>query len=178
MLTSGPQCRGAILSNTKRIALHRGHERTRQAFYFLGHSDAEVARLSVQNEFYRDLSASTPRPIPPQDSRPGNCSAERPARTYEHLPSSSRSFAEPFEDMASEASAVAAEINKLRPKRGLLELLRNGFSLAGVGKIELVTFKPATGFNPAHREKYEANRFAIVRQFHFSNKRSNDSMTS
>jgi type I restriction enzyme R subunit len=75
-----------------------------------------------------------------------------------------------------EAAAVAAEINKLRPKRGLLQLLRNGFSLAGVGKIELVTFKPATGFNPAHREKYEANRFAIVRQFHFSNDRPSDSI--
>jgi|CXWL01.1.fsa_nt_gi type I restriction enzyme R subunit len=75
-----------------------------------------------------------------------------------------------------EATAVAAEINKLRPNRGVLELLRNGFSLAGVGKIELVTFKPATGFNPAHGEKYEANRFAIVRQFHFNNDRPNDSI--
>jgi type I restriction enzyme R subunit len=76
----------------------------------------------------------------------------------------------------NEAAAVAAEINKLRPKRGLLELLRNGFSLAGVGKIELLTFRPATEFNPAHREKYEANRFAIVRQFHFSDARPNDSI--
>src|ERR1035437_739370 len=75
-----------------------------------------------------------------------------------------------------EAAAVAAEINKLRPKRGLLELLRNGFALAGVGKIELVKFKPATSFNPAHREKYEANRFAIVRQFHFSYERPNDAI--
>ena len=75
-----------------------------------------------------------------------------------------------------EAAAVAAEINKLRPKRGLLKLLREGFALAGVGKIELVTFKPATGFNPAHREKYAANRFAIVRQFHFSTARPNDSI--
>ena len=39
-----------------------------------------------------------------------------------------------------------------------------------------MTFKPATGFNPAHREKYEANRFAIIRQFHFSNDRPNDSI--
>jgi type I restriction enzyme R subunit len=76
----------------------------------------------------------------------------------------------------NEAAAVAAEIGKLRPKRGFLELLRNGFSLAGIGKIELVTFKPATGFNPVHREKYEANRFAIIRQFHFSKDRPNDSI--
>jgi type I restriction enzyme, R subunit len=74
------------------------------------------------------------------------------------------------------AAAVGAEINKLRPKRGLLKLLREGFVLAGVGKIELVTFKPATGFNPAHREKYAANRFAIVRQFHFSSVRQHDSI--
>lgn len=75
-----------------------------------------------------------------------------------------------------EAAAVAAEINKLRPKRGLLNLLREGFSLAGVGKIELATFKPHSGFNPVHREKYEANRFAIVRQFHFSVARPKDSI--
>ncbi len=77
---------------------------------------------------------------------------------------------------AHEAAAVATEINKLRPKRGLLELLRNGFSLGGVGKIDLVTFRPATGFNPAHRLKYESNRFTIVRQFHFSKDRPNDSI--
>lgn len=75
-----------------------------------------------------------------------------------------------------EAAAVATEINKLRPKRGLLELLRNGFSLAGVGKIELVTFKPATGFNPAHRAKYEANRFAIIRQFHYDRDKPQDTI--
>lgn len=76
----------------------------------------------------------------------------------------------------NEAAAVAAEIIKLRPKRGLLELLRNGFALAGVGKIELATFKPVTGFNLGHRQKYEANRFAVVRQFHFSADRPNDSI--
>lgn len=75
-----------------------------------------------------------------------------------------------------EGAAVAAEINKLRPKRGVLELLRNGFSLAGVGKIELVTFKPSTGFNPEHKAKYEANRFAVVRQFHYSMDRPNDAI--
>jgi type I restriction enzyme R subunit len=75
-----------------------------------------------------------------------------------------------------EAAAVAAEVNKLRKARGILELLRNGFSLASVGKVELVTFKPATGFNQSHRERYEANRFAIVRQFHFSSERPNDSI--
>jgi type I restriction enzyme, R subunit len=75
-----------------------------------------------------------------------------------------------------EAAAVASEVSKLRTKRGLLNLLREGFSLAGVGKLELVTFKPATGFNAAHKERYEANRFAVVRQFHFSTERPHDSI--
>lgn len=75
-----------------------------------------------------------------------------------------------------EAEAVAAEINKLRPNRGLIELLRNGFSLASVGKLELATFKPATDFNPEHRARYEANRFAVVRQFHFSEAMPNDAI--
>ncbi|MFM2008032.1 MAG: hypothetical protein RLZZ09_3687 [Pseudomonadota bacterium] len=75
-----------------------------------------------------------------------------------------------------EAAAVAAEVNKLRKPRGFLKLLREGLSLQGVGKIELVTFKPATGYNPAHREHYEANRFAIVRQFHYSVERPHDAI--
>jgi len=75
-----------------------------------------------------------------------------------------------------EAKAVAAEIVKLRPKRGILELLRNGFSLAGVGKIELATFKPATSFNAEHRARYEANRFGVIRQFRFSAERPNDAI--
>ena len=75
-----------------------------------------------------------------------------------------------------EAAAVAAEVNKLRKPRGFLKLLREGFSLQGVGKIELVTFKPVTAFNPAHRDKYEANRFAIVRQFHYSVELPHDSI--
>ena len=71
---------------------------------------------------------------------------------------------------------MAAEVNKLRPKRGLLELLRNGFALAGAGKIELVTFKPATGFNQAHRARYRENRFAVVKQFHFSADKPQDTI--
>lgn len=74
------------------------------------------------------------------------------------------------------AEAVAAEIKKLRPKRGVLELLRNGFNLGGAGKVELATFKPATSFNEAHRSKYNANRFALVRQFHYSKERPGEAI--
>lgn len=66
-----------------------------------------------------------------------------------------------------EIQAVAAEFVKLREKRGVLRLLREGFVLQGVS-IKLVFFKPASGLNEEHRRKYGENRFSIVRQVHFS----------
>ncbi|MBL7969658.1 MAG: type I restriction endonuclease subunit R [Prolixibacteraceae bacterium] len=63
--------------------------------------------------------------------------------------------------------AVAAELDKLRAKRGMLNLLREGFVLQGAS-IKLVAFKPSSGLNPEHLQKYEANRFSVIRQVHYS----------
>ena len=63
--------------------------------------------------------------------------------------------------------AVANEFAKLRDKRGILNLIREGFVLQGA-TIKLVAFKPSSGLNPEHLKKYEANRFSIVRQVHYS----------
>lgn len=63
--------------------------------------------------------------------------------------------------------AVANEFAKLRDKRGILNLIREGFVLQGAS-IKLVAFKPSSGLNPEHLKKYEANRFSIVRQVHYS----------
>lgn len=63
--------------------------------------------------------------------------------------------------------SVAAELDKLRDKRGLLNLLREGFVLQGAS-IKLVAFKPSSGLNPEHLQKYEANRFSVIRQVHYS----------
>jgi len=63
--------------------------------------------------------------------------------------------------------AVANEFSKLRDKRGLLNLLREGFSLQGAS-IKLVAFKPASDLNPDHLKKYEANKFSVIRQVHYS----------
>lgn len=63
--------------------------------------------------------------------------------------------------------AVAAELDKLRSKRGLLNLLREGFVLQGAS-IKLLAFKPSSGLNPEHLQKYEANRFSVIRQVHYS----------
>ena len=62
---------------------------------------------------------------------------------------------------------VANEFSKLRDKRGLLNLIREGFVLQGAS-IKLVSFKPSSGLNPDHLKKYEANRFSITRQVHYS----------
>lgn len=63
--------------------------------------------------------------------------------------------------------AVANEFSKLRDKRGVLNLIREGFVLQGAS-IKLIAFKPSSGLNPEHLKKYEANRFSIIRQVHYS----------
>jgi len=63
--------------------------------------------------------------------------------------------------------AVADEFAKLRNKRGVLNLIREGFTLQGA-KINLIWFKPASGLNPEHLKKYHANRFSVMRQIHYS----------
>ncbi|MBV5329535.1 MAG: type I restriction endonuclease subunit R [Chlorobium sp.] len=63
--------------------------------------------------------------------------------------------------------AIADELKQLIVRCGTLELLNDGFSLRGV-LIRLAWFKPARGYNEAHRKKYEGNRFAVVRQFAYS----------
>ncbi|MEI8048510.1 MAG: type I restriction endonuclease [Bacteroidota bacterium] len=63
--------------------------------------------------------------------------------------------------------AVADEFAKLRDKRGILNLIREGFTLQGAS-IKLISFKPSSGLNPDHLRKYEANRFSVTRQVHYS----------
>jgi len=63
--------------------------------------------------------------------------------------------------------AVAAEFSKLRDKRGILNVIREGFTLQGAS-IKLVAFKPASDLNPEHLKKYEANKFSVSRQVHYS----------
>ena len=63
--------------------------------------------------------------------------------------------------------AVANEFSKLREKRGILNLIREGFVLQGAS-IKLIAFKPSSDLNPEHLKKYEANRFSIIRQVHYS----------
>lgn len=67
----------------------------------------------------------------------------------------------------AEIESVVFEFNKLKHKRGLLSLIREGFPLQGA-KLKFAYFKPSSGFNEDHKKKYEANKFAVIRQFHYS----------
>jgi type I restriction enzyme R subunit len=71
------------------------------------------------------------------------------------------------EFLTNTIEAVANEFSKLRDKRGILNLIREGFVLQGAS-IKLIAFKPSSGLNPEHLRKYEANRFSIIRQVHYS----------
>ena len=52
-------------------------------------------------------------------------------------------------------------------RRGTLEVLRNGALFSGVN-LQLAYFRPSAGGNPEHQVRYEGNRFAVLRQVHYS----------
>lgn len=63
--------------------------------------------------------------------------------------------------------ALAAHVTGLIQKRGTLEVLRNGVSFSGIN-LQLAYFKPSADGNGEHKAQYEGNRFAVMRQVHFS----------
>ncbi|RJP93881.1 MAG: type I restriction endonuclease subunit R [Desulfobacteraceae bacterium] len=68
-----------------------------------------------------------------------------------------------------EETALAGYLTTLIQKRGTLEVLRNGVSFNGIN-LQLAYFRPSAGGNPEHQARYEGNRFAVMRQVHFSTK--------
>jgi len=60
---------------------------------------------------------------------------------------------------------LAGEIKR----RGVLDVLRNGFKDSGV-KFQSAYFRPASGLNEETRRLHAANLFAVVRQLHYSTK--------
>jgi type I restriction enzyme R subunit len=75
----------------------------------------------------------------------------------------------------SEQDVLAAQLTTLLQKRGTLEVLRNGVSFNGIN-LQLAYFRPSAGGNPEHQTRYEANRFAVMRQVHFSTKTPDQSI--
>jgi type I restriction enzyme, R subunit len=75
----------------------------------------------------------------------------------------------------AELETLAAQVSALVQKRGTLEVLRNGVSFNGIN-LQLAFFKPSAGGNPEHQAHYAGNRFAIVRQIHFSTKTPDQSV--
>ena len=75
----------------------------------------------------------------------------------------------------AEREMLAAQVSALVAKRGTLEVLRNGASFNGINLL-LAFFKPSAGGNPEHQARYAGNRFAIMRQIHFSTKTPDQSV--
>lgn len=75
----------------------------------------------------------------------------------------------------SELETLVHQVSMLIQKRGTLEVLRNGASFGGVN-LQLLSYKPSSSGNPEHQARYEANRFSIVRQVHFSPKNTDQSI--
>ena len=69
--------------------------------------------------------------------------------------------------------AVAKEYAKLRDKRGILNLIREGFTLQGAN-IQLIFFKPSSNLNPDHFQQYQNNQFSITRQIRYSQQNQNE----
>ncbi|MBI4708265.1 MAG: hypothetical protein HY761_10145 [Candidatus Omnitrophica bacterium] len=59
---------------------------------------------------------------------------------------------------ANTMEAVANEYAKLRDKRGVLNLIREGFVLQGAS-IKLISFKPSSGLNPEHQKNMRKTDF-------------------
>ena len=74
-----------------------------------------------------------------------------------------------------EETALAGHLTSLIQKRGTLEVLRNGVSFSGVN-FQLAYFRPSAEGNPEHQARYEGNRFAVMRQVHFSTRAPDQSI--
>lgn len=73
-----------------------------------------------------------------------------------------------FGNEADALDAAIKEYNRqLRRGGSFLKLLREGFTLQGIS-IKLLQFKPDMNLDDDNRRLYEANRFAVVRQMHYS----------
>ena len=75
----------------------------------------------------------------------------------------------------TERETLAGQVTAIIQKRGTLEVLRGGVSFNGIN-LQLAFFKPSAGGNPEHQAQYEGNRFAVMRQVHFSTKTPDQSV--
>ena len=75
----------------------------------------------------------------------------------------------------TECETLAGQVAAVVKNRGTLEVLRGGVSFNGIN-LHLAFFKPSAGGNPEHQTQYEGNRFAVMRQVHFSTKAKDQSV--
>lgn len=63
-------------------------------------------------------------------------------------------------------------IDRTLQQRGIIETLRKGISTRGCN-FDLLYFKPKSALNKEHAQLYQANRFGVVRQLHYSKRNRN-----
>lgn len=68
--------------------------------------------------------------------------------------------------------SFAKRFDEVVKRRGLLDVLRNGFKDRGV-QFHVVYFKPESSLNEALLRRYEANRLKVIRQFAYSTLNNN-----
>ena len=69
---------------------------------------------------------------------------------------------------------VLTRLNKEIEKKGLVKVLRKGFNDVYGGSIKTIFFQPSSALNVRYRnEKYQKNKFLLVRQLHYSPNNSN-----
>ena len=66
---------------------------------------------------------------------------------------------------------ICERLNNQIIKRGLIDVLKNGFSDKGCD-FSLLYFKPNSGMNETHKQKYLKNSFKLIRQLYFCNQPS------
>ncbi|WP_440908722.1 type I restriction endonuclease subunit R [Candidatus Pelagibacter sp.] len=62
---------------------------------------------------------------------------------------------------------ICERLNNQIIRRGLIDVLKNGFSDKGCD-FKLLYFKPNSGMNETHKQKYLKNSFKLIRQLYFS----------
>ncbi|MGM0497328.1 MAG: type I restriction endonuclease subunit R [Bacteroidota bacterium] len=67
---------------------------------------------------------------------------------------------------------VLYRLNQEMENRGMLDVIRNGFTDNGV-KFHMAFFKPETSLNPETEKQYNQNILSITRQIHYSEKNEN-----
>lgn len=146
----------------------RGFEAAIEAALLAGGPDAPTqgGRLSERGEAYGEPTTAYRRRLPDQYDRALCLDPDMLiAFVQATQPQEWRRLREQYGEHTRPTFVrrVAHEVER----RGVVDVLRSGVKDRGC-RFDLVYFRPATGLNPEHQEKYRANQFTVIRQLRYS----------